>query len=83
MEYRVIIKSYEPNRKDAAGNRYNHLKSLEQTLNHDVTPASEREALKDFKMKEILATPFGDKIIYTVIFEKPTTHAEIIAAANQ
>jgi len=71
VEYKILVKSYEPEKWNAAGNDYEHLKALEDILNHNVAPASEKEALKDFEVKEIIPIVFGAKIFYTIILEKP------------
>ena len=71
MEYRVLVKSYEPERWNATRNDYEHLKALEDILNHNVAPASEKESLKDIEVREIIPTVFGAKIDYTILLERP------------
>jgi len=69
MEYKVMITSYGT-RKVPNIPKYDELRGLEDLLNHEVTPVSEKTSLKGFTVKEMHATPMGERIVYTVVFQK-------------
>lgn len=70
MEYKAVIMSYSVERTKTEPANYRPLKQLEDLLNNKVSPVSDRAELKGFTVKEIHATPMGEKIIYTVVFQK-------------
>jgi hypothetical protein len=63
MKYKVMVKSYSQKfSEQIAGKDYNEAVALTKMLNN--------ESKDKWRVKQMIATPFGVEVVYTVIFEK-------------
>jgi len=66
MEYKVMVKSYSQKfAEPIAGKDWNEAVALSKMLT--------RESKDNWRVKHVIATPYGVEIIYTVIFERESS----------
>lgn len=68
MEYKVLVTTYSLEKKlsKLTGGYWDNLKLIEDILNGKKS----KKDYEGFKLREIIPTPMGNRIVYTLVLEK-------------